>query len=113
MFTSEWLETFGMTIVEAFSTATPVIAAKIGGAAKLVENMHNGLHYKPGDAQELADQIALLQNNKALASQLGQEARRSYLEHYTPEANYNMLINIYNGVIEENRKPASSLTTAT
>lgn len=113
LFTSEWLETFGMTIVEAFSTGTPVIAAKIGGAAQLVEHKHNGLHYKPGDASALAEQITLLQHNHVLAAQLGKQARTSYLDSYTPEANYKMLLAIYTDVLAEKKKPASLHFTAT
>lgn len=113
IFPSEWYETFGMTIVESFSTGTPVIAAKIGGAAHLVENIHNGVHYTPKKAQELTEQVSLLQNDTTLAAQLGRNARSSYLENFTPEANYKMLKAIYEDVIAENKKPASSLSTAT
>lgn len=112
LFTSEWLETFGMTIVEAFSTGTPVIAAKIGGAQHLVQNGINGLHYTPGNAEELAEQVALLQNKPEWAMQLGREARKAYLQHYTPEENYKKLIAIYEDVVKGNKMPASSPVTA-
>lgn len=105
IFPSEWYETFGMTIVEAFSTGTPVIAAKIGGAAHLVEHMKNGLHYEPKEAEGLAAQVARLLDDQKLAAKLGIEARASYLESYTPQANYKMLIDIYSDVVTENRKP--------
>ncbi|MBD1395616.1 glycosyltransferase family 4 protein [Pontibacter sp. JH31] len=95
IFSSEWLETFGMTIVEAFSTGTPVIAAKIGGAEQLVEDGLNGLHYTPGHAAELADKVQQLVQEPKLALRLGNAARQSYEARYTPEANYHMLLSIY------------------
>lgn len=106
IFSSEWLETFGMTIIEAFSTGTPVIAAKIGGAEQLVEDSVNGLHYTPGQAAELAEKVQQLLRDPALASRMGQNARQSYEARYTPEANYRMLIAIYQEAIRAKKKPA-------
>lgn len=111
IFPSEWLETFGMTIVEAFSTGTPVIAAKIGGAGQLVEDGVNGLHYTPGDAEELANKVKCLEQDEALCHELGKNARRSYEENYTAEANYKMLITIYEDIIRKNRKAADAALT--
>jgi glycosyltransferase involved in cell wall biosynthesis len=105
LFTSEWLETFGMTIVEAFSTGTPVIASKIGGAEFLVQHGINGLHYTPGKVDELIEQVILLQNDPDLATNLGLEARKSYLQDYTPEENYRRLIAIYADVVKNTKKP--------
>ncbi|MHC2992530.1 hypothetical protein OB13_13415 [Pontibacter sp. HJ8] len=99
IFSSEWLETFGMTIIEAFSTGTPVIAAKIGGAEQLVEHGVNGLHYTPGNAAELAEKVQQLLTEPDLAATLGIAARQSYEARYTPEANYQMLVAIYEAVI--------------
>jgi len=113
LFTSEWLETFGMTIVEAFSTGTPVIAAKLGGAEYLVQDHVNGLHYTPGNAKELTQKIQLLQVNPDMAAELGQAARKSYLQQYTPEENYKELIAIYEDMQVKNKMPASSPVTAT
>ncbi|MCX2741149.1 glycosyltransferase [Pontibacter anaerobius] len=112
IFPSEWLETFGMTAVEAFATATPVIAAKIGGAAHIVQHQQNGLHYTPGQPQELARQVELLQQLPDLAHTLGQHARRSYEEYYTPEANYTLLVQIYEQAMASKQKPASETVTA-
>lgn len=99
IFPSEWLETFGMTAVEAFATGTPVIASKIGGGAHLVQHQHNGMHYTPGDAQELARQVELLQQLPDLARALGQNARNDYEQLYTPDINCQMLVSIYEDVI--------------
>ncbi|WP_276497268.1 glycosyltransferase family 4 protein [Pontibacter litorisediminis] len=109
IFPSEWLETFGMTAVEAFATGTPVIASKIGGGAHIVQHQQNGLHYTPGDAQELARQVELLQTLPDLARKLGHNARESYEQLYTPEANYLELLSIYEDAIQ----PAKQQATAT
>ncbi|RIJ34379.1 glycosyltransferase family 4 protein [Pontibacter oryzae] len=114
IFPSEWLETFGMTAVEAFATGTPVIAAKIGGGAHLVQHQVNGMHYAPGDSQQLAECVKMLQNQPALIRKMGQSARASYEQLYTPEVNYKQLIQIYKQAmrIKEEPAPAKSIAEA-
>lgn len=112
IFSSEWLETFGMTIVEAFSTGTPVIAAKIGGAEYLVEDGVNGLLYTPRSATELVGKVQQLLQDQTLASKLGKAARQSYEARYTPEVNYRMLISIYEDVIGGKSKNAPTTEVA-
>lgn len=104
IFPSEWLEMFGMTIIEAFSTATPVIASKIGGGEYLVTDGYNGLHYEPGNVDELVQQVRALEEDPGYADALGRSARKEYEERYTPEANYEMLLQIYEDVTGKKKK---------
>ncbi|SIT85016.1 glycosyltransferase family 4 protein [Pontibacter indicus] len=112
IFSSEWLETFGMTIIEAFSAGTPVIAANIGGAAQLVEDGVNGLHYTPGNAEELAERVHTLIQYPRMIRQLGTAARQSYEVRYTPEVNYQMLISIYKDAIRSKKRKAPATKVA-
>ncbi|MCP2044804.1 glycosyltransferase family 4 protein [Pontibacter sp. HSC-36F09] len=112
IFPSEWMETFGMTIIEAFSTGTPAIAAKIGGAEQLVEDGINGLHYTPGQPAELAEKVRMLLHDQDLAQRLGIAARQRYETQYTPEANYRMLVSIYEDVIRSKKKKAPATEVA-
>ena len=57
VFPSEWYEGFSRVAAEAFATATPIVAADIGMATELVENGHTGLHFRPGDPDDLAAQV--------------------------------------------------------
>ncbi|WP_439883365.1 glycosyltransferase family 4 protein [Pontibacter sp. MBLB2868] len=107
IFSSEWLETFGMTIVEAFATGTPVIAAKIGGAAHLVQHMYNGLHYTPQQPAQLQEQVQLLQQDNAIATELSHNARFTYEQAFTAEVNYRQLIKIYEDAVRQKKSPAS------
>ena len=54
VFPSEWFETFGLTIIEAYSTGLPVIASAVGAAAELVRDGSTGLLYEAGNAAALA-----------------------------------------------------------
>ena len=112
IFPSEWLETFGMTIIEAFATGTPVIAAKLGGAAHLVQHRHNGLHYEPQQPAQLAQRVLELEHRPNLREELGKNARITYLQQYTPEANYQVLLQIYREVTGQKGTPASATVAA-
>lgn len=96
VFPSIWYEGMPMSILEALSTGCPVIASKLGAMAELIEHEINGLHFEAGSASDLIKQLDLITDDMSL------NARQSYLEHYTPEANYKQLIDIYQKVIDEN-----------
>lgn len=51
---SLWYENSPITIHEAFLTRTPVVASGIGGMAEYVRDGVDGLHFAPGDDQDLA-----------------------------------------------------------
>jgi glycosyltransferase involved in cell wall biosynthesis len=96
---SVWYEGLPMTILEAFSTGTPVIASNLGGPAEIIADGVNGLHFRPGDAQDLVNKIRRLSSDPQLAQQLGIQARRTYEAQYTPEKNYAMLLQVYGEAI--------------
>ena len=54
VFPSEWWENAPLVINEAFQHWRPVICSAIGGAAELVRDGVNGLHFPVGDAAALA-----------------------------------------------------------
>lgn len=99
---SEWYEPFGRVVVEAFSQATPVIASRIGGLAEIVEDGVTGLHFEPGNAEDLAAKITWASNHPEEMRRMGENARREYGMKYTPERNYEMLMDIYHQAIEHN-----------
>lgn len=54
---SVWYEGLPRVIAEAFAVGLPVIASDLGAMSSLIEHQHNGLHFRPGDAADLADQV--------------------------------------------------------
>ncbi len=92
---SEWYEGFPMVLVEAFAHGLPVIASRLGGMAEIVEDGRTGLHFEAGNALDLAKKVRWMQSNPEACKQMGENARQVYLEKYTPEMNYKMLIQIY------------------
>ena len=98
IFPSEWFEGFPMTILEAFATGTPVIGSRIGGVAEIIKDKFNGLLFDVGNESDLVSKTQQLENID-LRRALSANARNSYLQNYTPEKNYQILMDIYGQAI--------------
>lgn len=92
---SEWYEGFPLVLVEAFAHGLPVLASRLGSMADIIEDGKTGLLFNPGDAVDLASKAQWLLDHPQQAQALGDNARQVYLEKYTPEQNYQQLMEIY------------------
>lgn len=100
IFPSEWYETFGRVIIEAFAHGTPVIAANLGAAAELIDSGRTGLHFRPGDAEDLAAKVEWAATNLPALTAMRKAARAEFEAKYTAEKNYDLLMKIYQTAIE-------------
>jgi glycosyltransferase involved in cell wall biosynthesis len=101
---STWYEGFPMVLVEAFACGTPALVSRLGSMEEIVEDGITGLHFEAGNAQDLADKAQWLADNPERTRVMGQNARNEYLSKYTPEKNYEMLMDIYQQGIDEAKK---------
>ncbi|MCX3264047.1 glycosyltransferase [Pedobacter agri] len=100
IFPSEWYETFGMVMIEAFSLAKPVIAADLGNIPSIVKDQVNGLTFSPGNVLELQRKLYEFENMDSQAKQnLAAGALFSYHQYYAPEVNLKQLIHIYSDTL--------------
>lgn len=67
---SVWYENSPLAIMEAHAAGTPVVTAALGGMAELVWHNINGLHFKAGDAGDLARQLQRLIDEPRLVDHL-------------------------------------------
>lgn len=81
--TTPWYEPFGITPVEAMACARPVIGAEVGGIKSTVVDGESGFLVPSRDPQALAERLAVLHNNPALAQSMGDEGLRRAYQHYT------------------------------
>lgn len=79
-------EPFGRVIVEGMLACKPVIATKAGGAAEILEHEQTGLLVEPDNAAALGEALLRLQNNKAFANELAQNARQNARATYGLDA---------------------------
>jgi glycosyltransferase involved in cell wall biosynthesis len=98
---SIWFESFPMILIEAFACGTPVIASRLGSLAEIVGDNITGRLVAPNDPMSLRECIASLISDPALAARLGADARRVFLERYTPRINLQRLEGIYENAIRE------------
>lgn len=57
---NEWIETFGMTILEAMYYKRPVLVPPVGGITELVEHGREGMQVNPLDITEICRHLMLL-----------------------------------------------------
>jgi len=95
VFPSEWYETFGLVMVEAFAHGTPVIAADVGGIREIVEPGRTGAVFAPGDPEHLAHQVERAFEAPDELTRMGHAARQTYLDRYTAERAYAHLLDVY------------------
>jgi glycosyltransferase involved in cell wall biosynthesis len=96
---SVWYETFGRTVVEAFATGTPVIASRMGAMQELVDEGRTGLLFEPGDSADLAAKVQRLWDRSDEREPMRQAARDAFEQHFTAQANYPRLMEIYREAI--------------
>jgi glycosyltransferase involved in cell wall biosynthesis len=101
---SRLYETFGLVIVEAFSAGLPSIVSGHGSLGELVQNGVTGLHFRPGDAADLALKIDWMRTHPSLREQMALAALARFEQHFTPQRNYAMLIEIYQSAIEHSQR---------
>jgi glycosyltransferase involved in cell wall biosynthesis len=95
VFPSIWYEGLPLTVLEAHAAGLPVIASDMGSMVELIEHATSGLRIRPGDAEDLARQVAWSWNNREQVAEMGRRARAQYEESYTARANYLQLMEVY------------------
>jgi glycosyltransferase involved in cell wall biosynthesis len=99
VFPSLWYEGLPLTMIEAFSAGTPVIASNHGAMAELIQDGVNGLLFEPGRERDLVRRMDDILNERVDVDTMSEQARATYLRYFTPERNYNLLLTIYNKAI--------------
>lgn len=91
------IESFGLTIAEAMSTATPVWAPRVGGIPEISIDNENGLLFDPEDKSEGLEKLARMMSDGQLRKRLGENGRKRITEHFTPHviaAEYEKVYNL-------------------
>ena len=94
---TQWYEGFPMSIVEAFSTGTPVICSDLGNAGSLITEGKNGVKFMPDSPEELVEAVRRLDQY----NDIYHSAYSIYCKNYTEEQNYTTLMKIYDHLISD------------
>ena len=95
VFPSEWYETMGRTIMEAFAVGTPVVASRIGPPASMVIPGETGFHFQPGNVAELRERVEWCATHLAELRAMRGKARQAFEANYTGAANAKILLTAY------------------
>jgi glycosyltransferase involved in cell wall biosynthesis len=95
------METFGLTLVEAFFRGLPVIASDSGGPKDFITN-ENGLLCKVGDCFDLENKMIWMYENYNTYDK--NIIRKSAIEKYSESAIGTLIYESYEAVIKSNRR---------
>jgi glycosyltransferase involved in cell wall biosynthesis len=76
-------EDFGLGVVEAMATGTPVVAFRSGGPIITVKNGETGFLAKPFEIEDFSQKIIKVLKNKQLAKSMGREGQKKVKEKFT------------------------------
>ena len=78
---SSKMEANPVSILEAMSTATPVVASAVGSIGESVQDGVTGFLLPPGSVEQFADRIGQLLRNRGLAVEMGSAGRDFVVKH--------------------------------
>lgn len=87
------------SIIEAMRAGLPVVAARVGGVAELVQDQETGLLVEPKRADELERAIDFLLTNPAERCKMGVQARQRYAQRFAFERMLNETKRVYERVV--------------
>ncbi|UCC45365.1 MAG: glycosyltransferase family 4 protein [Candidatus Zixiibacteriota bacterium] len=77
VFPSLWYEPQGLTVAEAAAIGVPAVVPDTSVAAEMIIHGDNGLVFRSGDSQDLADKLEMLEDSR-VARRLGRSAYDKY-----------------------------------
>lgn len=105
VFPSIWYEGLPMVLLESFARGTPVVASNLGSMTELITDGVTGLHFTPGHAGHLVEQVQRLGSNPAELRAMREKSRNEYETKYSGAQNYGRLMEIYQDAIHSYREP--------
>lgn len=99
IFPSIWYEGCSMVEIESESLGKGIVATDLGFSAEAIQNGVNGYKVPLGDTEKFIKIIKMLWYNPEKSKMLGKNARKDYEAKYTPEKNYEELMDIYTSIL--------------
>ena len=103
---SECLEGFPMVLREAFAFGTPAAVSDVGPLPSIVRHGESGLVFEAGDPAALLHEVRYAWSTPGLLAALGDGARAAFEANYTEEANYEMLMGVYERALGDRHSKA-------
>ena len=88
-------EPFGIVALEAIAGGAPLIAARTGGLAELIDGTGAGMLFEPGNADELAVCIEMVLSDHELANEMRERGAELLTTRYSWAAIARTTVNLY------------------
>jgi mannosyltransferase len=88
-------EGFGLTLIEAMSAGSALVASRAGAAELVVEEGVTGILMPPGDVDALVAALEPLMRDPASAAKMGERARARVLEKFSLDAEAAAIAEVY------------------
>ena len=92
-------EAFGRVTIEAMKLGKPVIGARSGGTAELIQDGFNGFLYTPGDYRELAEKIFFVYEHPEIAKKIAENGKRWADQNFTQEKYGSQVFAVLNNLL--------------
>lgn len=100
LFPSIWYEGMPMTLLEAFSSSTPIIASNLGAMTSMITSGYNGFHFESGNVANIKEVVSRFDALSSLEKkQMSTAAFHTYQSHYSAELQLGYFEAIYNTII--------------
>ena len=90
-----WFENLPNSLLESFACGKPVVASNIGSLARTISDGVDGLLFRPGDVEDLADKIRVLIMDRELRGKLSRNCRETAVKQFSPQAHMKKLMSLF------------------
>ena len=87
-------------LLEAMAAGVPIVACKVGGVPETVEDGSSALLVPPAKPAAMANALARILEDPALAKRLAANASERLVRRFSPESRYQALLQVYSAVKE-------------
>jgi glycosyltransferase involved in cell wall biosynthesis len=104
---TQYVESKGISVLEAWSRGVPVVQPAHGSFPELIDKSGGaGLLVPPGDAQALAESIATLLRDRGKRDEMGRLGREAVAGHFTDDHMARNTIAVFESLVGAKREPA-------
>ena len=101
-------EALSNVLLESMAAGAPTVATRVGGTPEAIVNEVTGLIVEPGDAPALAEAVARLLNDPALARRLGDASRKAIVDGYSVEKMVRATESLYLDLLARKQRKTSA-----
>jgi mannosyltransferase len=92
-------EGFGLTLIEAMSSGTALVASRAGAAELVIEDGVTGVLTPPGDVDALVTALEPLMRDPAVAAAMSARARKRIVEKFSLDAEASNIAEVYRALV--------------